>query len=483
MLGPPKLRCRASPPVSAVQRLLGEVQRRRGPGSILAAPLVEELVAALVDLYGAGMRQQLAHALEGSVVERILRRPASSPASSICTAATRCRPTMRVSRALARVSPLALTEAGVGVEPRRRPQPGGGLAARGDADAIAAHATTILLRLQTHAASHLGDEIDRVEIEGHAHTAAAHRASSASIAWCAGEGLLASLGAVRACAAARDRRGLCVAPLTHDHRHAVDLKERRLLCVCRPCALLFDGDASRSASAAGARARAADPGLPARGRLAGARDPGRRGVLLPRVDHEQVDRDLAEPRRSDGVRSSTTTCVGPLRAGAFAARARPRALDVQALLVRGARAARPLQAFLVAPIDRCYEFVGIVRRKWRGFDGGDEVSAAEPRPFLRRPRARRRAAWHADGRVVKHARAQAIADTVLLEGYVLYPYRCVVKAEEPIPLDVRRGRTARFRRAARRCRCAGGAKRQVLVEGLTPRVGGRPRFLEVLGGA
>jgi hypothetical protein len=45
--------------------------------------------------------------------------------------------------------------------------------------------------------------------------------------------------------------------------------------------------------------------------------------------------------------------------------------DVEALLVRRSRDAS-FECFLV-PIDACYELTGIVRRRWRGFDGGEEA--------------------------------------------------------------------------------------------------------------
>jgi hypothetical protein len=45
--------------------------------------------------------------------------------------------------------------------------------------------------------------------------------------------------------------------------------------------------------------------------------------------------------------------------------------DVEALLVRRGRDAS-FECFLV-PIDSCYELTGIVRRRWRGFDGGEEA--------------------------------------------------------------------------------------------------------------
>ena len=52
--------------------------------------------------------------------------------------------------------------------------------------------------------------------------------------------------------------------------------------------------------------------------------------------------------------------------------------DVEALLVRvppeGEDEDAGPQCYLV-PIDACYEFVGRLRRLWRGFDGGQEAQA------------------------------------------------------------------------------------------------------------
>jgi hypothetical protein len=44
--------------------------------------------------------------------------------------------------------------------------------------------------------------------------------------------------------------------------------------------------------------------------------------------------------------------------------------DVEALLVHRADGARE---HFIAPIDKCYELVGLIRMQWRGFSGGDDV--------------------------------------------------------------------------------------------------------------
>ncbi len=45
--------------------------------------------------------------------------------------------------------------------------------------------------------------------------------------------------------------------------------------------------------------------------------------------------------------------------------------DVEALLLFRKKDAEP-QSYLV-PIDACYELVGLIRKSWKGFDGGEEA--------------------------------------------------------------------------------------------------------------
>jgi hypothetical protein len=47
--------------------------------------------------------------------------------------------------------------------------------------------------------------------------------------------------------------------------------------------------------------------------------------------------------------------------------------DTEALIVN--RLAEPPQ-FAIAPIDRCYELVGLVKMRWTGISGGTELDAA-----------------------------------------------------------------------------------------------------------
>src|SRR5262249_23233187 len=147
------------------------------------------------------------------------------------------------------------------------------------------------------------------------------------------------------------------------------IPRRAILCVCRPCYLLFTHD-----GAGGKRFRAVPT----------------RFELLP--EFENVDETWELLDIPIGLafffRNSTTNLVTafyPSPAGATestltleAWATLERAVsalaslapDVEALLIR--RSATSITA-LIVPIDVCYELVGLIRVVWRGLQGGDDV--------------------------------------------------------------------------------------------------------------
>ncbi|MDQ3850216.1 MAG: DUF5947 family protein [Actinomycetota bacterium] len=174
-----------------------------------------------------------------------------------------------------------------------------------------------------------------------------------------------------------ERCELCARPIAAEHRHVVDLAARRLLCACRPCAILFDHSA-----AGGDHYRL----VPERRR---------------RLDDLRLDdvrwRSLGLPvEMAFFIRSSESgrvTAFYPSPAGATEStvelsswaemeRANPALgsmqADTEALLVNGTGAMR--EAWLVG-VDECYRLVSVVRRHWHGLSGGSEVWAEVARFF------------------------------------------------------------------------------------------------------
>jgi Family of unknown function (DUF5947) len=162
---------------------------------------------------------------------------------------------------------------------------------------------------------------------------------------------------------------LCSEPIPAEHRHMLDLQRRQLLCACRACALLFD-----RREAGGGRYR-----------------------LVPDRSRRVVDFDLDDLRwqalripvdmafffRSTPLERVVAFYPGPMGAteslleltdwedleerNPVLAAMEP---DVEALLVNRANGARE---HWIVPVDRAYGLVGLIRTRWKGLGGGDEV--------------------------------------------------------------------------------------------------------------
>ena len=161
--------------------------------------------------------------------------------------------------------------------------------------------------------------------------------------------------------------------------------ERSLKCACRPCALLFrDRPADAPAGAFSGFRTIPDRYL---------RDPD--FVLTDQQwDALQIPVGMAFFLLSSGVPDegsgpSVLACYPSpagateseldlthwsdgVGAGRLAALLEP---DVEALLVRRSTRNDAATRCVLVPVDACYRLVGLVRRHWRGFDGGAEAWA------------------------------------------------------------------------------------------------------------
>jgi hypothetical protein len=162
---------------------------------------------------------------------------------------------------------------------------------------------------------------------------------------------------------------MCAEAIPDAHQHLVSIESRALLCVCRGCYLLFTAE-----GAAGGKYRIV---------------PERRiflsGMALSEAQWEtlQIPVTIAFFFHNSTLGRAVAFYPGP--AGATESllpldtweelvRATPllagMAPDVEALLAYK-RASGP-ECYLV-PIDVCYELTGRIRRRWKGFQGGEEA--------------------------------------------------------------------------------------------------------------
>jgi hypothetical protein len=176
---------------------------------------------------------------------------------------------------------------------------------------------------------------------------------------------------------AEERCELCGVLISPQHRHLVNLETRSLMCACRPCGLLFT-----KSGAAGGKFRA----VPERYLRA-------RGLVLTEVQWETLqipvniafffyNSTLGHTAAFYPSPAGATESLLPLETWEDLARSNPilSALepDVEALLVYRRRSgaedgeSAKFECYVV-PIDACYELVGRIRKRWKGFEGGEEA--------------------------------------------------------------------------------------------------------------
>ncbi|ORV10333.1 DUF5947 family protein [Mycobacterium celatum] len=168
---------------------------------------------------------------------------------------------------------------------------------------------------------------------------------------------------------AGQRCEMCSECIADAHQHVVNIAARQLMCVCRGCYLLFTDSQAELRYRAVPDRYLAFPDF--------ALDRRAWEALQIPVGLAFFFRNSALDRTVAFYPGPAGACESELDLDAWTAisAAEPRvslvADDVEALLVRVPEEGPPL-CYLV-PIDACYEFVGRLRKLWRGFDGGQEA--------------------------------------------------------------------------------------------------------------
>jgi hypothetical protein len=170
-----------------------------------------------------------------------------------------------------------------------------------------------------------------------------------------------------------ERCDLCNTTVPPDHRHMLNLYERQIVCVCESCWALRSGDADF--------------------RPVGSRTVWLEGFELPEELWAQFRIPIG---LAFFMHSSVTDCIVamyPSPAGATESELHFETWnrlvemnpvlstlepDAEALIVN--RTSDP-PAFAIAPIDRCYMLVGLIKASWEGISGGRGVEEAIDRYF------------------------------------------------------------------------------------------------------
>jgi len=205
-------------------------------------------------------------------------------------------------------------------------------------------------------------------LRGVARPAPAGRPAERAVAGASAPTTLNGVIAAAVAAASEERCDLCETTVPEDHRHLLNLYERRIECVCESCWALRSGDADY-------------------------RPVGARTLWLG--DLELPDEVWASFQIPIGLaffmESSVAGCVValyPSPGGAteselhFSSWSRMVELnpiladlepDIEGLIVN--RLSEP-PAYVIAPIDRCYALTGTIKANWEGISGGPGVREA-----------------------------------------------------------------------------------------------------------
>lgn len=163
---------------------------------------------------------------------------------------------------------------------------------------------------------------------------------------------------------------LCSAPIAPDHPHLTEPAKRRLLCVCRGCALLLGNREDRKYICVPERAR-----ILADFRLSDAEwdafgIPIGLAFFFHSTAEERIVAFYPGPAGPTESLLDLTAWSGLVANNPALAELEP---DVEALLVNRVNGARD---YFAVPIDRCYGLVGLIRGRWQGVSGGREAWAA-----------------------------------------------------------------------------------------------------------
>ncbi|MGB7951469.1 MAG: DUF5947 family protein [Candidatus Binatia bacterium] len=169
----------------------------------------------------------------------------------------------------------------------------------------------------------------------------------------------------------RERCEFCGVDIGEQHSHAVNTETRSLLCVCRPCYLLF----TREGAARGRFKAVPERYLHAPGLI--LTDAQWNGLQIPvGIAFFFFNTSLGRMVVFYPGPAGATESLLSLETWEELAGANPLlatlAADVEALLVRNVQRRGGFECYIV-PIDSCYELVGRIRRRWKGFDGGEEA--------------------------------------------------------------------------------------------------------------
>lgn len=166
---------------------------------------------------------------------------------------------------------------------------------------------------------------------------------------------------------AGEQCNLCGAALAQTHQHLIDPVKRALACACDPCAVLFYGQGETKFKRVPRRVRRLPDFRLTDGQWDSLMIPIGLAFFLDSSPEKRVLALYPSPAGSTESLLSLDAWADIVNDNPVLERMES---DVEALLVN--RLDHSAE-YYIAPIDKCYELVGLIRSKWHGLSGGTEV--------------------------------------------------------------------------------------------------------------
>ena len=164
---------------------------------------------------------------------------------------------------------------------------------------------------------------------------------------------------------------MCSRELASEHAHLLETANRKLMCACEACAILFSGNQNLKFKRVPRDVRFLSDFRLTDAQWDSLMIPIEMAFLYYSTPHGKVVAYYPSPAGPTESLLSLNTWNDVIQENAILNELRT---DVEALLVNRVGAGRGVKPeYYVVPIDECYKLVGLIRMHWRGLSGGTEV--------------------------------------------------------------------------------------------------------------
>jgi Family of unknown function (DUF5947) len=165
---------------------------------------------------------------------------------------------------------------------------------------------------------------------------------------------------------------MCSRELGPEHEHLVEPANRKLICACDACAILFEGQSGARYKRVQRRVLFLRDFQLTDAQWDGLKVPIEMAFFFKSTPHRKVIALYPSPAGPTESLLSLETWVDIEQANPILSQMEA---DVTALLVNRVGHARDYSSaeYYLVPIDECYKLVGLIRTHWRGLSGGTEV--------------------------------------------------------------------------------------------------------------